>query len=813
MGHNGIDWPRNNGIGDDAFVNILSHTDSPIIFLGWYNPDHRFIEYISPNISQMGYSPDDFYSRRLTLDDLFYPPDIDNFKQALADLREEKEKLSFQGYIRGVSRDGSIGWLRFYTRAIADHENRITGFHCLLIDIDQFHHFEKTINLLNRFPAENPNPVIQAMPDGRIIYANQAGENILERWQRFTGLPSSKLIRSVITHCLKNPEEKNDTEITIGNQTFLFTLTSVSQDDVKFLFATDITRVKKSEEELKLASIVYEASIEGIIVTGPDGIIQSVNPAFTTITGYLPEEAIGQNPRILKSNRHDDSFYHNLWDCIQKTGKWRGEIWNRRKNNETYPQLLSISAIKDEDGNVKHYVGIFNDIIELKQKESEIQFRAYHDPLTALPNRDLFNDRLKVEISRAARNNQKIGVMFLDLDNFKYINDSLGHVMGDYLLQQVARRLLKCIRDIDTVARIGGDEFTILLPQVTGPKELVIVTQRILDIFKEPFWLQGHELFSATSIGISIYPSDGKDNIELLKNADLAMYHAKDQGKNNYAFFSSAMNTQVKKRLKMENQMRQALKKEQFLIHFQPLVDLNSGQMVGVESLVRWDHPTQGILSPHDFIPLAEENGIIIKLGQWVLEKSCLETLEWRRQGIKSIYTSINISTQQFFRRDFLDTVTHILEKTGLNTSYLSFQLSESGMTKNQDEIIRVMNALREFGIKLAIDDFGIGYSSLQFLKRFPVEILKIDRSFIQELSSDPDNRAIIRSIISLAKNLGFKVLGEGVETKEQLDFLIENGCDLMQGFYFSPPVPADTIGRMINDNKNLFTDCQPIDH
>lgn len=787
--------------------NIFTLSKGPVVFIKWLNRDQWPVVFISPNVSSLGYTPEDFSSGRVNLAGIISADDLEVFSRDAA-LLSKPGSQCIHGDFKVVKPDGTAVWHRYTIRGNYDQENALEGFYGYLFDISELRRAEADIEMLNRFPDENPNPVLRVMKDGNVIYFNRAAQSVLEKWRGMTGLEETRLTRQIISDCLnihKIDGDRNEVEVEIGDRVFLFSCILITGTNVFYLYAVDVTRVKQSEEELKLASIVYESSIEGIMVTGPDGTIQSVNPAFTTITGYSQEEAVGKNPRILQSNRHDADFYKTMWESIRSTGKWRGEIWNRRKNNETYPQLLSITAINDEDGKIKHYVGVFNDIIELKQKESEIHFRAYHDPLTGLPNRDLFNDRLKVEISRASRIDSRVGVMFLDLDNFKDINDSLGHVIGDYLLQHVAKRVLQCVRDVDTVARIGGDEFTILLPQITDPKELVIVARRIMDIFKEPFNVQGYELFSSTSIGIGVYPADGKDNIELLKNADLAMYHAKDQGKNNYAFFAKEMNVQIKKRLKLENQLRRAMKKKQFILHYQPLVDMTSGDILGVEALVRWEHPSMGTVPPNDFIPLAEESGIILKIGQWVLEESCKQNFQWRSRGVDSLYTSINISSKQFRRNDFFQTVSGILKTTGLNSTLITLQITENCIMEKHDDIIRLMNELKNIGIKLSIDDFGVGYSSLSYLKQFPVDTLKIDQSFIRDIPQDSDSRAITKSIISLARNLGLKVMAEGVETKDQLDFLLENGCDMMQGYYFSPPVTAEEIEKMVKDGKNLY--------
>ena len=461
----------------------------------------------------------------------------------------------------------------------------------------------------------------------------------------------------------------------------------------------------------------------------------------------------------------------------------------------------------DDREGVEYYYGY---LIEVRGYQKalgveEIEYRAYHDPLTGLPNRNLFNDRVEMEIRRTGRTGQKFGVMFLDLDDFKNVNDSLGHVMGDYLLKDVGKRLLKTIRDVDTVSRIGGDEFIVLLPQVADPKEIAIVAQRILDVFKDPFTIQNHEIFSTASIGICIYPTDGKDSVELLKNSDLAMYHAKEQGKNNYVFFSNKMNIQMKKRMKLENQLRHALRENQFVLHYQPLVDLKSGKIVGVEALIRWNNPHSGLIAPDDFIPIAEETGMILKLGQWVLETSCRQIFTWRSQGVRSLYMSVNISSRQFFRRDFLELVQKVLKSTGLSTKSLTLQVTENGIMGNRERIVTVMKALKGIGVKLSIDDFGTGFSSLAQLRHFPVDTLKIDRSFVRGIPHDPDCVGIASSVITLAKNLKLKVMAEGVENQAQLDFLVGSECDLVQGYYFSPPVPPEQICRMIKDQKNIY--------
>ncbi len=789
----------------------------PVIFFKWGNrflkrgrpsqSERWGIDYISANITQMGYKLEDFSEKKTLLIDMIHPDD----RQAIIDgqlqlCRNHKGKNTFMGEFRLLAPTGKISWVYLHTAASRDVTGNRCCYYSYFIDRSAEKKGEEAIAILARFPDESPNPVLRLKRDGGLVYANDAALSLIEKWEHETGKRQTVFCTHLLNRLLQTATRK-ELEIEIGERIFLFILTPVADTDYIYLYGSDITEKKVAEKELKLAAIVYESSIQGIIVTGPDALIQSVNLAFTQITGYTADEVLGKNPSILKANRHDTQFYKDMWAKINETGKWQGEIWNRRKNGDTFPELLSINTIKDNNGQVIHYVAVFNDIVELKQRETEMEYQAYHDPLTGLPNRSLFNDRLKMEISRMGRSVKrlKLGVMFLDLDNFKDINDSLGHAIGDYLLKDVAQRLLECVRDVDTVARIGGDEFTVILPQVSNSQEIVLVVNRIMDIFKGSFFVQGHELFTTASIGISIYPTDGKDTSDLLKTADLAMYHAKELGKNNYAFFSQEMNVQIKTRLNLENQLRHALNEGQFVLHYQPLVEICSGNMVGVEALVRWNHPELGLIPPDRFIPLAEETGQILKLGQWVLETSCQQTLRWQKENFLSLYVSVNVSSIQFLREDFLATIQKVIDSTGIRFNTLSLQVTENSLMGNLQKIVAIMNSLKEIGIKLSIDDFGMGFSSLNYLRTFPVDTLKIDRTFIAGIPHNSDHVAITRSIIALAKNLKLNVLAEGVENEEQLDFLVKNNCDLMQGYYYSPAVPPEEITRIIREKKNLY--------
>jgi diguanylate cyclase (GGDEF)-like protein/PAS domain S-box-containing protein len=565
----------------------------------------------------------------------------------------------------------------------------------------------------------------------------------------------------------------------------------------------DITEIRRSEEQMRLLGRVFEKTIEGILVTDEDGVIEMVNPAFTAITGYKEDEAVGAKPSILNSGRQGPEYYQDLWAHLTRDGHWQGEIWNRRKNGEAYPEWLTITAMQDQRGRITHYVGVFHDITELKRSEEQITYQAYHDALTDLPNRLLFNDRLTMATAQARRKNQGLSLLFLDLDNFKNINDSLGHAVGDLLLQSVAKRLLRWVREEDSVARLGGDEFIILL-SVDDPDYAVHVAQRILDSLGEPFWIKGHELYISASIGITLCPQDGNDPETLVSNADLAMYQAKARGRNNYQFFTPALNARVRQRIALEGSMRRALERNEFQVYYQPKVELESGNMVGFEALVRWERPEVGLVPPNDFIPVAEETGLIVELGKFVLETACRQTRQWHDQGYPHLHVAVNLSPRQFQQKDLVDMVRKTLKDTGLPPNCLELEVTENVVMYSVEDATHTLRELNELGVNLSLDDFGRGYSSLYYLKRFPIQTLKIDRSFVCDIIDNPDDAAIVNTIISMSRNLNLKVIAEGVETEQQLDFLKQHQCDQMQGFLFSRPVPAAEIDQYLNDKRSL---------
>lgn len=566
----------------------------------------------------------------------------------------------------------------------------------------------------------------------------------------------------------------------------------------------DITESINTETELKLADIVFKNTLEGIAITNVEGTILSVNPAFTTITGYSANEAIGKNPRILKSDHHDDEFYKNMWAELLEKDHWHGEIWNRKKSGEAYYEWLTIVAIKDVDGKPCNYVSVFRDITEIREKDEHILHMAYHDPLTNLPNRLLFHDRLQQALSFAHRHPRIIAIMFIDLDRFKIINDTLGHNIGDILLQSVASRLKDAVRQNDTVSRLGGDEFIILLSEIEKVQDAALVAQKILHLLSTSFVVHGHELNITASIGISIYPDDGNDVQTLMKKADTAMYHAKEQGKNAYQFYKENMNTMLFERILLENNLHRAIERNEFLLYYQPKIDTTSWKICGVEVLLRWQHSEMGLVGPSRFIPIAEETNLIIPIGEWVLRAACTQCMLWNKEGLPLLSVAVNLSGRQLKHQNLLETIRKILEETGFNPEYLELELTESVIMHQAEKITETLHKLKAMGIKISIDDFGTGYSSLSYLKRFPIDKLKIDQSFVRDVTTDADDSAIVTAIIAIAQSLKLKIVAEGVETADQLAFLKSMQCDEVQGFYFSRPLSTDETTCLLRENQGF---------
>lgn len=565
----------------------------------------------------------------------------------------------------------------------------------------------------------------------------------------------------------------------------------------------DITLRKTAEEKLRIHTSAMSAASDQIFIADADGMIEFVNPSFERETGYSSEEIVGKSINILKCERQDDSFYDDLWHTVCSGRPWKGEITTERKNASFCTEDMTITPVKNDCGEIERFVGIKRDISEKKSYEKQLDRMAHHDHLTGLPNRLLFADRLNQSLSRARRKSAPLAVMFLDLDRFKTINDTLGHSTGDLLLKSVAERVSDCIREADTVARMGGDEFTVILTESQNQADVLAVAQRILDSLAEPFDVAGHELFVTTSIGISIYPSDGVDVETLVRNADAAMYRAKEQGRNNYQLCSWAVNAAALEKFELETALRRAVERNEFLAHYQPRVNLHTGEIVGLEALVRWQHPELGLISPAQFIPIAEETGLIVPIGEWVVKEACEQNKRWQDSGLPKIPVAVNISPRQFRHDDLVESIAAILEETRLAPEYLELEVTENAIMHRPIVAANSLRRLKEMGIRISIDDFGTGQSSLSYLKRFPLDTIKIDQSFVKDITTDPDDSAIAQAIISMAQTLGLGVIAEGVETLEQLELLKSLGCNEVQGYFISRPMRPEGVATALAENRD----------
>ena len=557
------------------------------------------------------------------------------------------------------------------------------------------------------------------------------------------------------------------------------------------LLGHELAAREKIQGELNLMASVFESSAEAIILTDAHNRIVATNRAFTQLTGYGREEVVGHNPGMLSAGRTDPLLYRQMWNTLSEQGFWQGELWDRRKDGLVYPKWLSITAVRNEAREIVNYIGIFSDITERKLAEQEIFHLAHHDSLTGLANRLSLGQGLKQAISHARRNDWKLAVMFIDLDRFKDVNDMFGHDIGDRLLVQTAQRLMACVRESDIVARLGGDEFVVVLFDVADPDAVSQVAEKIRESLGQPYLIEDKSLQATPSIGVAMFPADGATGETLMKNADTAMYHAKGKGRNNVQFFTAHMEKAAHDRLMMERELRQALALGQFELHYQPQVSGHGGRVLGVEALVRWRHPQRGLVPPLEFIPVAEETGIILPLGEWVLDEACRQRRRWQDQGVADITMAVNLSAQQLGDARLLDCVTQTLAKHGLSGASLELEITESMLMENVDSSIEKLKALRTMGVKLAIDDFGTGYSSLSYLKMLPIHALKLDRAFVRDIETDASDMAICMSTIALAHNLGLKVVAEGVETEAQRRLLVDHGCDMLQGYLFSKPLAA----------------------
>jgi diguanylate cyclase (GGDEF)-like protein/PAS domain S-box-containing protein len=697
---------------------------------------------------------------------------------------------------------GGIGWQRWTNRAIFDASGAVQAYQAIGEDITERRGAEE---VLNNFFEQPATLNLIARLDGTIQRVNASWESMLgysraeleggsfldyvhPEDQDATLAEMARLAEGQVTFYFENRYRHRDG----GYRRLAWSAKASVKERMIYSVATDITEKRRGEDRLREAAAVFSNTAEGVIITDLDGTIRDINKAFSEITGYSREEIIGQNPSKFQSGRHDRPFYQAMWQALLVTGGWRGEIWNRRKDGSIYPALLTISTVRDSQSQPSGYIGVCADITALKQTEDRLEHLAHHDPLTDLPNRSLLNERLAQAIKHAKRNRTELAVLFLDLDRFKVINDSLGHSAGDQLLVELARRLLGAVRAADTVARISGDEFVVLLEDVRGGEGAALVAEKLIAAMKAPFDLEGNTVRVTTSLGLSLYPRDGEDAATLLRNADAAMYRAKDDGRNNYKFYTEELTAAAFEHMLLETALRGAIQNRELRLVYQPKVDLMTGRLIGMETLLRWRHSSRGHISPAQFIPVAERTGLIREIGEWVMVTASRQGREWLDRGFDIGRIAVNVAGPQIQQADFVSGVADALEQTGLPPSHLELEVTESFVMQRAEESIGKLEAIRALGISIAIDDFGTGYSSMNYLKRLPVDRLKIDQSFVRDIPADRNDMAIAEAIIALGTALDQAVIAEGVETAEQAAFLKDKGCTQAQGYYFGRPVPPE---------------------
>ncbi len=568
---------------------------------------------------------------------------------------------------------------------------------------------------------------------------------------------------------------------------------------------------RRVEESLRLAAKVIETTNEAVLIADAKFRVTSVNPAFTEITGYRSDEVTGKKPTFFKALRKDKALFAKMQADMEKQGHWEGEFWNKRKNGEDYAQRLSISAITDETGKVQQFAALIGDITKRKQDEERIRYQANYDSLTGLPNRTLFLDRLNLSLARMKRGKGKLGLMFIDLDGFKLVNDTLGHELGDLLLQETAKRLNQCVRRGNTIARLGGDEFTVIMPDLEDPRDGSMVAQRILDTLATPYMLENHEAFISGSIGITVFPDDGDTATHLLRNADAAMYRAKEQGKANYQFFTADLNEEVKERLVLKNSLIKARQSNEFTLHYQPKLEIRSGRVTSVEALMRWSNREFGAISPAKFIPIMEETGMVLEMGEWVIRTACTQYRKWCNEGLAPLRMAVNLSARQLREPNFISVVERVLKQTGTDPEALEIEITENMLMSDSTNSEVALGTLHDMGIHIAMDDFGTGYSSLNHLKRFPIDTIKIDGTFVADIEANPKEVEIVKAIITMGHSLNRRVAAEGVETAGQLSILEEHGCDEVQGYYLCPPKPAGPLTTFLRKNMARLGRGRPV--
>jgi diguanylate cyclase (GGDEF)-like protein/PAS domain S-box-containing protein len=653
----------------------------------------------------------------------------------------------------------------------------------------------------DRFAGENPNPVLRIRPGGAVMCANRAAQALVPDAEP-TVDPEYRARWDAFLREAGAADARKEIELECAGRIFSFFVAPVAEAGYVNLYGRDVTESKKTEALLRLQGTAMETVANAIFITDREGRILWVNEAFTRLAGYTPEEALGNTPRILESGKHDLAFSAHLWSTVLRGEVWRGDIVNRHKDGRLYTVCQTVTPMRDDTGEVSYLIAVHEDITARKEAEEHVRRLAQRDMLTNLPNRSLFHERLGESMDRADRVGKGIALLFLDLDDFKDINDTLGHSMGDNLLVAVASRLKEKVRRADTLARIGGDEFAVVLHDLQNGHEAVPLAQRLLGALSQPFHLDGHTLTIGASIGITVYPRDSESVETLLRNADLAMYRAKAEGRSTFRFFSQEMDVAVQERVALARDLRRALETDELWMAYQPQVDLKTGEVIGAEALLRWTHPTRGLVSAGEFVPVAEETGLMAPIGEWVLAEVCRQSRAWREAGLPPLCIAVNISGMQFSHQDVPAMVAAELARNGLPPHAIEVEITESVLMGRSANVVAALDALRDAGVSLSLDDFGTGYSSLKYLREFPVSRLKIDQSFIRGIGEHESDEAIVCAVIGLGHNLHLKVMAEGVEKIEQASFLWRHGCDEAQGYFFAKPLSTHDFAAFVKGYK-----------